>query len=97
MENTMLKLEELRQERNNEAERMITLSNYCESIRIWADDFDKADTETKKMILAHLIERITVDKDYNLHIKFFITREEFHWGNEKCSVTVSEADSFMTA
>ena len=51
---------------------MMTLSNYCESIRIWADDFDKADTETKKMILAHLIEKITVDKDYNLHIKFFI-------------------------
>lgn len=97
MENTMLKLEELRQERNNETERMMTLSNYCESIRIWADDFEKADTETKKMILAHLIERITVDKDYNLHIKFFITREEFHWGNENCSVTVSEADSFMTA
>ena len=93
----MQKLEDLRKERSNEAERLLTLSNYCESIRIWADDFDKADIETKKMILAHLIERITVDKYYNLHIKFFITREEFHWGRNGCSITVSEADSFMTA
>ena len=97
IEITMQKLEDLRKERSNEAERLLTLSNYCESIRIWADDFDKADVETKKMILAHLIERITVDKYYNLHIKFFITREEFHWGCNGCSITVSEANSFMSA
>ena len=29
------------------------------------------------MILARIIERITVDRNYNLTITFFITRDEF--------------------
>ena len=43
----------------------------------WAKEFDHADNDTKKMILARLIERIDVDRDYHLTIKFFVTIEEF--------------------
>ena len=39
--------------------------------------FDQANDDEKKMILARIIEKITVDKNYNISIYFFLTLEEF--------------------
>ena len=36
----------------------------------WANLFDSSDLESKKMIVANLINRVTVSKDYNLKIEF---------------------------
>lgn len=43
----------------------------------WADAFEHLRGDNQKMILARIIERITVDRNYNLTITFFITRDEF--------------------
>ncbi len=41
----------------------------------WADLFDSSDMETKKMIVANLINRVTVSKDYRLTIEFNVEIE----------------------
>ena len=96
IQRTVSEMETVRQLEEHKDEQLDLMMTHCQNIRGWAEAFDSAPVETKHMILAHLIESITVDKSYNLHIKFFITREEFHWGMQGKSVTISEADSFMT-
>ncbi len=43
----------------------------------WAEEFDKANTGTKHMILTRLIERINVGRDYEIEIKFRISVEQY--------------------
>ena len=43
----------------------------------WADLFDKANKETRHMILARLIERVEVGAGYKVTVKFKITYEQF--------------------
>ena len=43
----------------------------------WADEYDWADLDEKKMILAHLIEKIEVRRDYHITIQFYIALENF--------------------
>ena len=47
------------------------------SIKNWSSVFDQANVDEKKMILARIIEKITVDKNYNISIYFFLTLEDF--------------------
>ncbi len=65
-------------EKEAENERLQYLCEQYKSITDWAKEFDHADNDAKKMILARLIERIEVDRDYHLTIKFFVTIEEFN-------------------
>ena len=60
-----------------EESRIAMLANQYESVRDWAKQFDKAPLDTKKMILARLIEKISVDRDYRIDIQFYITLEDF--------------------
>ena len=53
------------------------LSEQFTRIRQWADEFDSATVVRKKMILARLIEKITVDRNYHLTVFFFVTQEDF--------------------
>ena len=41
------------------------------------------------MILARIIEKITVDRNYHLHFKFFITEKDFE---QQVSVTMPNAE-----
>ena len=43
----------------------------------WADLFDKANKETRHMILARLIDRVEVGAGYKVTVKFKITYEQF--------------------
>lgn len=43
----------------------------------WSNIYDTANTETRKMIVAQLIERVDVFRGYELKIKFAITVEQF--------------------
>ena len=43
----------------------------------WADTFDEANAETKHMIIARLVERIEINHDYEVQIKFRISVEEY--------------------
>ena len=60
-----------------EEDRIAQMATQYESIRDWAEQFDRAEPDTQKMILARLIEKITVDRDYNIEIHFFVTLEDF--------------------
>ncbi len=39
----------------------------------WADTFDEANAEAKHMIIARLVERIEINHDYEVGIKFRIS------------------------
>ena len=48
----------------------------AEMIVDWAEEFDQATTGEKRMILARMIEKITVDKKYNIVINFRLSKEQ---------------------
>lgn len=52
----------------------------------WADMYDGANLEAKKMIVNCLIKRVEVYRDYKLHIDFNIDLEQF-----TTSITISVA------
>jgi len=39
--------------------------------------FNAANNDTEKMILARIIEKITVDRNYHITMTFFITENDF--------------------
>ena len=43
----------------------------------WAETFDEANAETKHMIIARLVERIEINHDYEVEIKFRISVEQY--------------------
>ena len=62
---------------DKEDSRIAALSAQYKSIQSWAAEFDKAPVDTRKMILARLIEKITVDRNYNIEIHFIVSLEDF--------------------
>lgn len=71
------RLATLESEKDAEAARIRHLSSQIQQIHDWAKEFDSASNDTKKMILARMIEKITVDRHYNIVIHFFISPESF--------------------
>ena len=71
------RLASLEAEKDAEAARIRTLSSQIQQIHDCAGEFDSANNDTKKMILARMIEKITVDRHYNIIIRFFISPESF--------------------
>ena len=49
-----------------------TLNAQYDDIISWADMYDSASMESKKMIVSCLIRRVEVYRDYRLHIDFNI-------------------------
>ena len=43
----------------------------------WAEMFDQAPLETKQMILASLIERVTVGRGYKINVQFKLSARQF--------------------
>ena len=68
---------ECQEEVEKEESRITLLSSRYKNIQDWAAEFDKSPLDTQKMILSRLIEKITVDRDYNIDIHFFVTLEDF--------------------
>ena len=56
------------------------LNAQYDDITSWADMYDSASTESKKMIVSCLIRRVEVYRDYRLHIDFNIDFEQFSAG-----------------
>ena len=84
------RLATLESEKDAEATRIRHLSSQIQQIHDWAKEFDSASNDTKKMILARMIERITVDRHYNIVIRFFISPESF-------AGSISEGDEAQKA
>ena len=65
----------------NEGQAMLdTLNAQYDDIISWADMYDSASVESKKMIVSCLIRRVEVYRDYRLHIDFNIDFEQFSAG-----------------
>ena len=85
-------LESCQQEQDNESSKLQFLAQQYSNIRCWAEEFDQASLDTRKMILAHLIEKMTVDRDYHIRISFFITQDEFIHQISQQAIEVVEAE-----
>ncbi|WP_279067926.1 recombinase family protein [Intestinimonas butyriciproducens] len=59
---------------------MASLNAQYDDIISWADMYDTASMEAKKMIVNCLIKRVEVYRDYKLHIDFNIDFEQFSFG-----------------
>ena len=70
-------IEECAGEIDKEETRVAKLSTQYKYIQDWAAQFDRASLDTQKMILARLIEKITVDREYNIEIHFYVTPDDF--------------------
>ena len=57
-----------------------TLNAQYDDIISWADMYDSASMESKKIIVSCLIRRVEVYRDYRLHIDFNIDCEQFSAG-----------------
>ncbi len=68
---------------------MASLNAQYNDILSWADLYDTASIETKKMIVACLIKRVDVYRDYKLHIDFNIDFEQFSLGLDTIQVAVA--------
>ena len=59
---------------------LASLNAQYDDIVTWADMYDTASIEAKKMIVSCLIKRVEVYRDYKLHIDFNIDFEQFSMG-----------------
>ena len=91
---TEARIAALEDEKDAEETRLKYLSTQYQLINDWAAEFDAADNDTKKMILARLIEKITVDRDYHLTIVFYVAENSFREriSGEKPLIQVDEAE-----
>lgn len=72
---------EVAQAAYDEGQAMLdTLNAQYDDIISWADMYDSASMESKKMIVSCLIRRVEVYWDYRLHIDFNIDFEQFSAG-----------------
>jgi len=62
---------------NNSQGAMKKLDHYYEQFRGWAEIFDDATMEERKMIICQLIREIRVSRGYELDIVFDIKYEQF--------------------
>ena len=70
MPETITNAETLAQNANCQYERVLE----------WAAVFDTANLETQRMIIANIIDRVTVGRDYEIHIEFKLTMQQFLGG-----------------
>lgn len=91
-ENALLQCEH---DKVNEEAKLQYLATQYRNIRDWAEVFDQASTDEKKMILSRIIERIEVDRNYHLTIHFFVTTEDFELSERRQNATVVESQNCM--
>lgn len=84
-----LEREELEQVNNAEA-----IIPAYKRFKSWADEFDRAPMEQKKMIACQLFSRIDVGRDYVIHVEINLTYKQFcsEW-NVECENTTIENSS----
>ena len=68
---------ELQNARLNEAAEIRKLRTYYDEFRGWAEEFETAPLEIKRMILSQLIERVEVGRKYQVTIKLNMEYQQF--------------------
>ena len=83
LEEAETEYEKAQEEVAKEDDQIKYLETQYHKISDWAEQFDEADSDSKKMILAHLIDRIEICRDYHITIKFFVSLEDFMGEEQK--------------
>ena len=88
---------DLQKQKDNEENHVKFLSSQYQSIMEWADTYDLMQRDEKKMVLAHLIERIEVRRDYYLSVTFYVALEDFQRETADGKTQLTEAQrTFFT-
>lgn len=90
-------LAESKQEKEVEQSKLQSMYEQFSNITAWAEEFEQVDMEQKKMILAKIIRKITVEKDYKIHIEFFFTQERMKESFRAANIKISEAKTWYIA
>ncbi len=83
---------DLRRKKSQDDDRIQFLSVQYKNITEWAEQFDDASLDEQRMMLAHLIDRIEVDRDYNISVHFYVAMEDFQEAVKTENVSIFEAD-----
>ena len=60
-----------------DAENEKVVKAQVKEIMTWVGQYDKASKDAKHIIIASLVDRIDVDQDYTINIKFKVSAEQF--------------------
>ncbi len=74
---------EIQSAKDDSENHLQQLMEQYRSIQDWAEVFDEASNDEKKMILSRIIQKITVNSKYEINIYFFLTLEGFRHEVEK--------------
>lgn len=77
LEAAQKRMEETKVKMQAEKEAAAGAKQEVENLLSWAEAFDDANAETKHMIIARLVERIEINHDYEVEIKFRISVEQY--------------------
>ena len=77
LEKAMAETDRIRAEIENDAKMQEIHLREIKMIRTWAETFEAASLETKRTIIAALIEKVVVSDDYTLDIHFRISAEQY--------------------
>ena len=77
LDDAKAKYAELQNARLNEAAEIRKLRTYYDDFKGWAEEFDTAPLEMKRMILSHLIDRVEVGRKYQVIVKFNMKYRQF--------------------
>lgn len=75
LETAQRRMEEAKAKMEKDAAQ--TATQEVTDLLFWADTFGEANAETKHMIIARLVERIEINHDYEVEIKFRISVEQY--------------------
>ena len=97
IESTEKVLSDLQKEKEDEDNHLRFLSSQYQNIMEWADTYDLMQQNEKRMVLAHLIEKIEVKRDYYLSVTFYVALEDFRRESAAGKTQISEAQrTFFT-
>ena len=76
-------LSDLKEEEARKKQGFDKISPAYNQFKSWAEEFDAASMEEKKMIAGHLFNRIEVDRNYNIAVEMNMTYQQFcaEWGD----------------
>ena len=77
VEQAQRRMEEAKAKMDKEKEQSKEAQREIGDLVSWADAFDEADPETRKMIIARLVERIDIGADYSISIRFRISMKQY--------------------
>lgn len=77
LETAQRRMEEAKSKMEKEKDAAQGAAQEVADLLSWAETFDEANAETKHMIIARLVERIEINHDYEVEIKFRISVEQY--------------------